>query len=396
MQCDRVTLFMVNHISHDMWTRFGGHDTRISLDVGLAGWVARNGLPIYIDDAQMDSRFDKKVDSVTGYTTNNILFIPLSDQRKRICGVLECVNKTRKDIDPISQEEITIVSAFTTEDKVMALLLASQLGISLGHIREDDLRKKRICVLKDAINAPELFCSVTQGSLDPENLSVIRVVEKMEVILQDILKTPYTKLFFLEHHEHHARPKGSGPAPKGLENRLWYITKEIDSVTFRKVSVKKFFSTGSGIAGEVVTTEDLVVIPNVLNDQRYNTYHDLNTHGMGLIAVPIRSPFTSSAIGVVQVGRADTFGAETVGDYTPEERRAERESVESVVELAAQVAMTFETFQIVEAERELLEHERQIAIRDNEKVLRRLFQKWRREKEAEEGKFVISINRSVP
>ena len=58
--------------------------------------------------------------------------------------------------------------------------------------------------------------------------------------------------------------------------------------------------------------------------------------------------------------------------------------------------MTFETFQIVEAERELLEHERQIAIRDNEKVLRRLFQKWRREKEAEEGKFVISINRSVP
>ena len=82
------------------------------------------------------------------------------------------------------------------------------------------------------------------------------------------------------------------------------------------------------------------------------------------------------------MGRADTFGAETVGDYTPEERRAERESVESVVELAAQVAMTFETFQIVEAERELLEHERQIAIRDNEKVLRRLFQKWRREKEA--------------
>ena len=51
--------------------------------------------------------------------------------------------------------------------------------------------------------------------------------------------------------------------------------------------------------------------------------------------------------------------------------------------------MTFETFQIVEAEREPLEHERQIAIRDNEKVLRRLFQKWRREKEAEEGKSYI-------
>ena len=79
------------------------------------------------------------------------------------------------------------------------------------------------------------------------------------------------------------------------------------------------------------------------------------------------------------MGRADTFGAETVGDYTPEERRAERESVESVIELAAQVAMTFETFQIVEAERELLEHESN-SNQDNEKVLRRLFQKWRREK----------------
>ena len=83
--------------------------------------------------------------------------------------------------------------------------------------------------------------SVTQGSLDPENLSVIRVVEKMEVILQDILKTPYTKLFFLEHHEHHARPKGSGAAPKGLENRLWYITKEIDSVYIPQSLRKKVF-----------------------------------------------------------------------------------------------------------------------------------------------------------
>ena len=130
MQCDRVTLFMVNHISHDMWTRFGGHDTRISLDVGLAGWVARNGLPIYIDDAQMDSRFDKKVDSVTGYTTNNILFIPLSDQRKRICGVLECVNKTRKDIDQFHKRKSRIVSAFTTGRQGHGVAT----GVTVGHI----------------------------------------------------------------------------------------------------------------------------------------------------------------------------------------------------------------------------------------------------------------------
>ena len=162
------------------------------------------------------------------------------------------------------------------------------------------------------------------------------------------------------------------------------MAEEIDSVTFRNTTVKKFLSTGSGIAGLVVTEGESIIIKNPVRDERFNDLFDLKTHGMGLVSVPIISPFTGSPIGVVQV--AQSIGSVVPGRaLTPEERRAEQEALSSVTDMAAQAAITFETFQIVEAEREVLEHERAIAIQDNKKVLMRLFHRWRAEREAAEG-----------
>ena len=122
---------------------------------------------------------------------------------------------------PEGFDELTQHQPFRTEDKVMSLLLASQLGIVLGHMRDDMLRQQRIANLEEAIRAPAKFCAVAQGSLDPETLSVLSVVEKMERVLSDVLGSPYVKVFFLEHHEHHARPRGH-TVPLGAMNRLWY------------------------------------------------------------------------------------------------------------------------------------------------------------------------------
>ena len=50
---------------------------RFSIDKGAAGYVARTGKVLNISDAQSSDCFNSDVDTLTGYTTNTILCVPL-------------------------------------------------------------------------------------------------------------------------------------------------------------------------------------------------------------------------------------------------------------------------------------------------------------------------------
>ena len=65
---------------------------RLSADSGIAGWVARNGRPLIVNDVNKDERFHKGIDETTGYVTKSIICAPLIARRKPI-GVIEVLNK---------------------------------------------------------------------------------------------------------------------------------------------------------------------------------------------------------------------------------------------------------------------------------------------------------------
>ncbi|MHB8836161.1 MAG: ATP-binding protein [Candidatus Methylomirabilia bacterium] len=64
---------------------------RLKLGEGVAGWVAREGQPLIVNDPAADERFFKKADTTTGYTTRNLMAVPLT-VRGRVIGVLEVLN----------------------------------------------------------------------------------------------------------------------------------------------------------------------------------------------------------------------------------------------------------------------------------------------------------------
>lgn len=70
----------------------------ITLDMGqgIAGWVAANQEPIFIEDVTKDERFFKGADKLTGFTTKSIVAIPLIG-RTGLIGVAEIINPKRKD-----------------------------------------------------------------------------------------------------------------------------------------------------------------------------------------------------------------------------------------------------------------------------------------------------------
>ncbi|XP_043925516.1 cAMP and cAMP-inhibited cGMP 3',5'-cyclic phosphodiesterase 10A isoform X2 [Protopterus annectens] len=67
-------------------------EIRFSIEKGIAGQVARTGEVLNIPDAYADPRFNREVDLYTGYTTRNILCMPIVS-RGAVIGVVQMVNK---------------------------------------------------------------------------------------------------------------------------------------------------------------------------------------------------------------------------------------------------------------------------------------------------------------
>ncbi len=86
---------------------------------GIAGWVAKSGEPLIVNDVNLDPRFSKKVDEKTKLETKSILCVPIKF-KEEILGVIEVLNKS-------NDEE------FTTEDLQYLTILASQSAVALNN-----------------------------------------------------------------------------------------------------------------------------------------------------------------------------------------------------------------------------------------------------------------------
>jgi diguanylate cyclase (GGDEF)-like protein len=64
---------------------------RIPVGEGIAGWVARAGQPVLLEDAHHDPRFSPRFEEATGLRTGGVLAVPLRS-KGRVLGVVEMVN----------------------------------------------------------------------------------------------------------------------------------------------------------------------------------------------------------------------------------------------------------------------------------------------------------------
>ncbi|KAM5284674.1 cAMP and cAMP-inhibited cGMP 3',5'-cyclic phosphodiesterase 10A isoform 3-T4 [Hipposideros larvatus] len=106
VNADRCALFQVDHKNKELYSDLFDigeekegkpifkktKEIRFSIEKGIAGQVARTGEVLNIPDAYADPRFNREVDLYTGYTTRNILCMPIVS-RGRVIGVVQMVNK---------------------------------------------------------------------------------------------------------------------------------------------------------------------------------------------------------------------------------------------------------------------------------------------------------------
>lgn len=82
-------------------------DLRLRLGEGVAGWVAKERKPLLVPDVSKDSRFCRKADEVSNFTTQSIICVPLMTRGKCL-GVIELINKA--ELDSFVEDDLLVLT----------------------------------------------------------------------------------------------------------------------------------------------------------------------------------------------------------------------------------------------------------------------------------------------
>jgi eukaryotic-like serine/threonine-protein kinase len=111
VNAERATIFLIDQTRQELWSKLatGEESTviRIPLDSGIAGSVAKTGKIVNLADPYNDPRFNSDVDRRTGFTTRNLLTVPMTDAAGRRLGVFQVLNKRGGCFGP---EDVEILS----------------------------------------------------------------------------------------------------------------------------------------------------------------------------------------------------------------------------------------------------------------------------------------------
>jgi signal transduction histidine kinase len=284
MEADRSTLYVMDESRTELWTKVLQADEireiRLKIGEGIAGWVAKAGETVRIEDAYQDHRFHPDVDKLSGYRTRSILCTPMRDNLGHIIGVVQVLNKKRGGVFTVEDQELleALVSqaSIAIENSQLYLsvvrknvqLLETQTKLE-RRMRELDL----LLEVEKQTNAAQTLDQLLDGLL--ERTSELIGAEAASLLLHDLLSE---RLFFR--------------AALGEKREA-----------VKQVSV----ALGEGIAGWVAQRGEPVIVNDPQNDQRHNRElaGRVGMHPRNILCVPlIGSEGTLGAIELLnKIGR---------------------------------------------------------------------------------------------
>lgn len=99
----RGTIYLIDYERNELWSKVvkGKEivEIRLPLGTGLAGYVAKTGKTINLEDAWKDKRFYSGFDVKSGFKTKSMLCMPMRNRQGKIIGVFQVLNKNRGVFD---------------------------------------------------------------------------------------------------------------------------------------------------------------------------------------------------------------------------------------------------------------------------------------------------------
>ena len=113
--------------------------TRVAVGQGIAGWVAKHGTPLIVNDVTKDPRWDDRIAKELGFETLSILCVPMKAQDELV-GVIEVLN-------PIDKKP------FDDRDVDLLATLANQAAIAIQNSRLVSQQRELFYSTVDALAA---------------------------------------------------------------------------------------------------------------------------------------------------------------------------------------------------------------------------------------------------
>lgn len=167
-------------------------------DTSMAGYVAIHGESLRVDDAYESSgtnpaipyRFNPEYDRATGYRTQSILTLPMSNAKAKTVGVLQLINCKRDRKLPL---EMTEVQPFPDRAVRLALSLASQAAVAYENSQlHQDIEALFEGFVHAAVTAIEQRDPTTSG----HSLRVANITCRLAQIVDAAETGPYAKARF--------------------------------------------------------------------------------------------------------------------------------------------------------------------------------------------------------
>src|SRR5580692_9773698 len=149
---ERGTVFLVDRERNEIWSLVGlgleQQVIRLPGERGIAGWVAREGSAVRLENAYEDARFEPDIDRKLGFKTKQLLCLPIRNEGGDIIGVLQLLNKAE---------------GFTDEDEAFLDALSAHVALALEKAQLHRERVEKEKMERDLALAREI-----QAGLLPE------------------------------------------------------------------------------------------------------------------------------------------------------------------------------------------------------------------------------------
>jgi adenylate cyclase len=261
LNAERGSLFLNDPDTNELYSRVAQgniqREIRILNNSGIAGHVYTSGDALIIHDAYADARFNRSIDEQTGFTTRNILCVPIKTVKGEIIGVAQTLNKKS---GKFSRQDLQMLEAMTSQGTLA--LQSAQFIERMQAIRRQEME------FIDVVS--EVTADIKLGSL----------LQKVMGEATRLLNAERSTLFLNDEKT----------------SELWSeVGQGLESVQIR-------LPNHVGIAGAVFTSAKAINIPYAYADLRFNPAFDKKTgfFTRSILCVPIINKH-GKTIGVTQV-----------------------------------------------------------------------------------------------
>lgn len=122
---DRCSLFIADKEDGMLWTKHSDGMGRIviSTDSGIVGDTYLKQEAQVVNTPYEDTRFLPHIDKKSGYTTKNILTVPIFNSRHEVMGIIQLLNKSRSDFNSDDLETIAFLANYVSGSLELVLML---------------------------------------------------------------------------------------------------------------------------------------------------------------------------------------------------------------------------------------------------------------------------------